>query len=298
MSYPTPQQLWSTGNRPSFSPDGGLIVFGDGSRLWTIASPVLPPPPILPPPAFPAEPLTPAGIVAASRPDWSWSPDWIAFTGQGDGPGFYQWIVSPTEPDTGIYKLNVVDASTGDPYGQINYPSWYQSLAMLAAVNYTASVHGPQPVILVIDLTGYTPGSTDPVPATAVTDVSQVYAGRPSVSPDGTAIAFAGNQGAFSQQDNQIWIVEPGGAPWQLDPGQGRSPNWSPDGNWITFESNRGGDGYQVFVVPATGGTPEPLTDPSYDANHPEWSRDQTRIAFDSVGGGIYTIDVPSQYRP
>ncbi|MEX2961992.1 TolB family protein [Microbulbifer sp. TYP-18] len=290
MSYKTPFQNWPTGAWPSYSTDGSQIVFTDSGQLWIVATPTK----SNPHPTATA--LTSLSGVNASRPDWSWNPNWIAFSGTAGGES-YLYIVSPSDPANQVYRLNVVDIVSGDPYTQILYPSWYenQGIFALAAVNYTKTASGPAPVILVIDLSDYSPGSTDPVYAGAVTDASQVYAGRPTVSPDGSQIAFAGNQGSFNQQHNQIWIVEPDSpsGPIQLDPDQGRSPNWSPDGASIVFESNRGGSSYQVFLIPASGGVVTPLTDPSYDANHPEWSRDGTSIVFNSLGGGIYSFEAP-----
>lgn len=289
MSFPAPQPIWPTGNRPSFSPDGSAVVFEDGGRLWTVAVP--------PSRMTAAVPLTVSSAVVASRPDWSWSPEWIVFRGQIRDGATFPWMVSAREPAAAAHRLNVVDAASGDPYSRIDHPSWYGSRTALAAVNHTRSASGPRPVILVIDLSSYAPGSDDPVPATAVTDASSVHAGRPTVAPDDSRIAFAGNLAGCIGQDNRIWVVTPGGAGLrQVDPGQGRSPDWSPDGRWIAFESTRGG-GCQLFVVAAEGGTPEPLTAPSSHAGHPEWSRDQSRIAFDSIGGGIWMIDVPEHYR-
>ena len=146
-------------------------------------------------------------------------------------------------------------------------------------------------------------------PSTVVlTDLDEIYAGEPAVSPDGTTIAFPGqlNQGQpYNQDENRIWLLPEGGAPMQLDPEQGRTPDWSPDGRFLAFESTRGcSDGsYAIFIEPSEGGTATQVTDCVYNGNHAVWSPDQTHIAFSAVppgatsGRGIAVFDVPAEFQ-
>jgi tricorn protease len=79
-------------------------------------------------------------------------------------------------------------------------------------------------------------------------------AANPSLSPDGTMLAFDWN--------GDIWTVPTsGGVARQLTqhPARDREPKFSPDGKEIAFTSEREGS-YQVYVMPAEGGTPEQLT--------------------------------------
>lgn len=145
---------------------------------------------------------------------------------------------------------------------------------------------GPGGVIKRVDL--------DQGTVQALTSREEILAGKPAVSPDGRAIAFAGrpNTGTSSQSENRIWLLEDG-ARWELDPEQGRAPAWSPDGEWVVFESDRGSPNghYALFVVPRAGG--QALQPTSFDihANHPAWSPDGSEIAFSAA------VDLRSPWR-
>jgi len=76
----------------------------------------------------------------------------------------------------------------------------------------------------------------------------------PSISPDGTQIAF--------MYKGDIYRVGvDGGRAVQLTshPAHDFNPRWSPDGQWIAFNSNRYGN-QDVFIMPAEGGAPRRLT--------------------------------------
>jgi Tol biopolymer transport system component len=216
--------------------------------------------------------------ISATRPDWSWNAN-IAFAVNGE-------VIYTIHPDgTGAAPYYQGDLPL--PSGMI-YPSWDRDGESLIAVRYYQEGGAQQAELYRLRLLTYERLTTSPHPV----------AGRPSVSPDGRKIAFAGNEGAFNQQNNQIWIVEPPDAPFRLEPGdpvlhQGRSPNWSPDGTQIVFESTRPSQGttdirpLTIWVIDSDGQNPRQLTDNTgFMTSHPEWSRQQTRIVLNGPGNG------------
>lgn len=270
--YPPVTWITPEGGWPSFSSDGQTIVYSLNSSLLTI----------------PTSGGTPTTIVkatrsfGATRPDWSWNPTTIAFTGQETTDGktvAHVWLVNSdgSKLHRMAYQGQLTDTL---------YPSWYKDPRYIAAMDGGGNQHV---VIYKFDRKG-----GDPV---ALTSYDDITAGRPSVSPDGKSVAFAGTKGPFDQQNNQIWtITPPSKQAVQLDPKQGRSPNWSPDGRWILFESNRDGK-YREYVMPAAGGDAVALTDGAMNATHGEWSRQQDKIVFEGSGKGIGVFDVPAKYR-
>jgi len=106
----------------------------------------------------------------------------------------------------------------------------------------------------------------------------------PSISPDGTQIAFMYKGDIFK-------VGIDGGRAVQLTshPAYNFNPKWSPDGQWIAFNSNRHGN-QDVFIMPSEGGTPRRLT--THSANE----RLQT---FSPCGNYVYftaNIQHPSSF--
>jgi Tol biopolymer transport system component/DNA-binding winged helix-turn-helix (wHTH) protein len=108
----------------------------------------------------------------------------------------------------------------------------------------------------------------------------------PTLSPDGTQIAYATDYG----KGFEIFVrqVAPGGKEIQItsDGGQNIQPAWSPNGSLLAYASLSNGG---VWVVPALGGTARKLADLG---SHPAWSGDGQWIAFQS--GGIDDISADS----
>jgi len=258
---------------PSFSLDGSQVVFTLGGALYTVdvSGANLKR-------LYPAEGTT---GVNATRPDWSWNAESIAFTYNNSEI----WTVSPDGSGAAPY------CAAPPPGAYMYYPSWNQDLKSLIAVGYNKENTQAE-------LFKLTPDSHE-----SLTKTPYPCAGRPSVNPDGTRIAFAGNWGEYKQVQNQIWIVEPPKEPFRLEPGdpsafQGRSPNWSPTGERIVFESTRptpdptGKTRLAIWIINSDGKEPWQLTDRElFSAYHAEWSRQQTQVVFAGAGQGIGIIN-------
>ena len=107
----------------------------------------------------------------------------------------------------------------------------------------------------------------------------------PTLSPDGTRIAYTSDHG----KGYEIFIRQlvPGAQEVQLtsDGAANFAPAWSPDGSLIAYSSrNRGG----IWLIPAQGGTARKLTEFGARA---AWSRDGQWIAFQSGGPGDFGAD-------
>ncbi|MFC2158769.1 hypothetical protein ACFLT9_13115 [Acidobacteriota bacterium] len=98
----------------------------------------------------------------------------------------------------------------------------------------------------------------------------------PSLSPDGTQIAFS--------YMGDLWIVSvKGGKASKLTDhlAYDRNPIWSPDGQLLAFTSNRQGN-KDVYVIPVGGGTPLQLTYHTGNDTASDFSPDGSSIIFES----------------
>lgn len=111
--------------------------------------------------------------------------------------------------------------------------------------------------------------------------------GRPSWSPDGHTIAFAG--GTRGQLHIELLqVASPGKTPVDLTPGvtgNNVDPRWSPDGSTIAFASNRGGS-YDLYAMNADGSNVRDLTPDVASERYPEWSPDGNSVVFTSNATG------------
>jgi Tol biopolymer transport system component len=96
---------------------------------------------------------------------------------------------------------------------------------------------------------GSTPGA--PVPLTAFPGIQT----QPSLSPDGSQVAFTWNGPNGDNFDIYVKLVGPG-EPVRLttDPLRDYCPAWSPDGRQIAFVRFVNGQRAMLFVIPALGG--------------------------------------------
>jgi Tol biopolymer transport system component len=128
----------------------------------------------------------------------------------------------------------------------------------------------------------------------------------PSVSPDGSLVAFASNASGSAD----IWLVEStGGEPRQLtDVGVPQaeapddfSPAWLPDGRSVLFSSDRTGR-RSIFRISFLGGSPGLVVE---DAGEPAVTSDGSLLAFTRTGGSgryrriwIAPLASPGSARP
>ena len=101
----------------------------------------------------------------------------------------------------------------------------------------------------------------------------------PSISPDGSMIAFESTRSGASE----VWVCNADGSNAQqlthfgsLDTGSAR---WSPDGKLLAFDSRAGGEA-NVWVVDPRGGVPHKFDTDIHDNSNPSWSHDGAWIYF------------------
>lgn len=101
---------------------------------------------------------------------------------------------------------------------------------------------------------------------------SSLYVRYPSLSPDGSQIAFC--------YQGDIWVVSSSGgraSRLTLHEAYDSYPRWSPDGQRIAFSSTRYGNN-DLFVIPALGGTPKRLTYHSAGDQLSDWTSNENLL--------------------
>jgi Tol biopolymer transport system component len=275
---------------PVFSPDGSHVVFSQRSADGPFQLFVIPASGGIARRLF-----DPPLSIRQNQPDWrrgGGAAGRIAFAGGLPAKRPTLWIANiSTAQASSAQEIMVRDLVDG-----VYYPAWHPKREAIVIVSSPGNLEDLGGVLHEVDLgTGA---------MQTLTDSTQILAGRPHVSPDGTAIAFAGQPNVgqhYDQKKNTIWILNANRRLRELDQGQGRSPAWSPDGRHIAFESDRGNEAglYAIYVIETSGGIPVRLTPFEVDAHHPTWSPDGKRIAFDARrqrtdwGRGIAILDMP-----
>jgi Tol biopolymer transport system component len=166
---------------PCFAPDGKTVLFSrtlDGGRSWMLMSVAMSGGEAVP---FLRQPLS----VSATRADWGANGK-VAFTGTAPNGSSSVWIA---DSDGGNAHPAVVSGVSN----QLFYPSWYPDGKSLAVMD------GMALTLMQLDAAGGV--------AIRLTDPSQVMTGMPSVSPDGTAVVFAGQKRGgqpYNQNENVL----------------------------------------------------------------------------------------------
>lgn len=119
----------------------------------------------------------------------------------------------------------------------------------------------------------------------------------PSLSPDGTQVAFESNDGG----SRAIYIVAVGGTspPRRISPvaSEAADPAWSPDGRSLAWASLAGGN-WDIVVHDLDTGVELAVATSASDDRSPSWSPDGTHLAFrsDRSGNGdIYVLSIVDQ---
>ena len=122
------------------------------------------------------------------------------------------------------------------------------------------------------------------------------FEGMPSLSPDGSQVAFAA---AEPENDNlDIYVKQIGGGPplhLTSDPAPDKFPAWSPDGRSIAFIREKG-DKQEVLVIPALGGPERKLAQIASDL--PELTLDPPYLSWSPDSKYLVTWDHASHEEP
>jgi len=280
------RQVWPEGSWPCFSPDGQQLLFtGHLDRrncclmLLSVEGGGRP------------QVITPPGL-DAKRPTWLASSLEIVFN----------------RDQRNLWTLNLetellapfLPGSPADVPAYFHPCAYPNQRAVVVVSQYETEV-GRAAVLVKLS-----PGTADPV--TQLTSPSEVYAGRPGVSPDGKTVVFAGNAGRFDQGANQLWVVGADGNSRRLEKGepalvQGRAPRWSPDGNWIACTSTRPSTNpteatpRAIWIISADGEQAYQLTDFALNPLHVAWSPDQKLLACGGNACGLTVVELPEFFH-
>jgi Tol biopolymer transport system component/serine/threonine protein kinase len=240
---------------PTWSPDGRTLCYADFKNLWAIDVD-----------GGEARQLTESDAVDANP---IWSPD-----------GTHILFSSLREGSWGLWSLRVADGSLHRltaGTSKEREPSLDRSGQWLAY-----STNEDTADILVLDL--------------ATGERSRISGATeeldPTVSPDGTTIAFVSDRrGGYDLWLQPLVNGRTEGPPRRLTDRRGSVavPAFSPDGRWLAYAHLLDGQ-RDVWIAPATGGVAQRFTeDPAADLN-PAFSPDGSTLAFISNRSGTENI--------
>lgn len=103
---------------------------------------------------------------------------------------------------------------------------------------------------------------------------------KPTISPDGTKIAFQ----SFIEDNWEIFVMDADGRNVKqltFNPADDIQPAWSPLGNKIAFVSNRDGN-YEIYTMDVDGANKRNLTNNLANDLKPSWSPSAEHLTFQS----------------
>jgi dipeptidyl aminopeptidase/acylaminoacyl peptidase len=116
--------------------------------------------------------------------------------------------------------------------------------------------------------------------------VNQPVVGSPSISPDGSMVAYTIRETKMEGDESEflthIWVASTDGSMnRQFTRGDQSvsNPKFSPDGQYLSFTSRRSGEN-QVYRMYLNGGEAEQMTHAENGVGNFEWSPDGSRIAY------------------